>query len=149
MVLFRERLWPSPWLYLSTALIIPATLIVFAPISLPVGVTVAILLYAAIVAVLLASSALIEVTDTTLRAGRAHIARAYLGRAVIFSGEEATQERGVRLDARAWLLIRSSVASVVKIPIEDPDDAVPYWLISCRRPRSFAAALNRPAPSER
>lgn len=142
MVLFHERLWPSPWLYVSTALIIPATLIVFAPISMPVGVVGAIVLYGAILAILLASSAPIEVTETALRAGRAHISREYLGTAIVFSGEDAIRERGLRLDARAWLLLRGSVKSVVKIPIEDPEDSVPYWLVSCRQARSLAAALN-------
>ncbi|MCU1417394.1 MAG: hypothetical protein JWP32_1568, partial [Schumannella sp.] len=28
---YRERLWPAPWVFLSTALVIPASLLVFLP----------------------------------------------------------------------------------------------------------------------
>ena len=50
---YRERLWPAPWVFLATALVIPASLLVFLPISLPTGVGVAIVLYGAIVGILL------------------------------------------------------------------------------------------------
>ena len=60
---YRERLWPAPWVFIATALVVPASLLVFLPISRPVGVGVAVLLYAAIVGVLLVTTATIEVTD--------------------------------------------------------------------------------------
>ena len=34
---YRERLWPAPWVFIATALVIPASLLVFLPISLPRG----------------------------------------------------------------------------------------------------------------
>ena len=38
MDLYRERLWATPWLFISTLLVIPAIMLVFAPINLTVGV---------------------------------------------------------------------------------------------------------------
>ena len=46
MILYRERLWPAPWLFLATALVIPASLLVFLPINVTVGIVTAIVLYA-------------------------------------------------------------------------------------------------------
>jgi Protein of unknown function (DUF3093). len=142
MVLFHERLWAAPWLYIATALVIPASILVFAPINMTVGVVVAIVLYAGCVWMLLAGSPVIEVTDRELRAGRARIERRYLGQSTGFDDSEATLQRGQKLDARAWLLIRGWVKPVVRIEIVDPQDPAPYWLLSTRRPDELTRVLN-------
>ena len=40
---------------------------------------------------------------------------------------------------------------VVRVPVEDPADPAPYWLVSSRRPDQLAAALraglSRPGPA--
>ena len=140
--MYRERLWAAPWLYVVTALIIPACLLVFAPINLVVGITVAVVLYAACVWMLVASAPVIEVTDASLRAGRARIQRSFLGIATTYEGEEATLQRGQKLDARAWLLIRGWVKPVVRVELTDQDDPAPYWLLSSRHPDKLARVLN-------
>jgi hypothetical protein len=142
MVLFRERLWAAPWLYIATALIIPACLLVFAPINFTVGIISAVVLYGAFVWMLIASAPSIEVTEETLSAGRARIERTMLGNALAFTDDEATLQRGQRLDARAWLLIRGWVKPVVKVAVLDPNDPAPYWLLSTRRPDELARVLN-------
>jgi hypothetical protein len=138
---YRERLWPAPWVFIATALVIPASLLVFLPISLPVGVAVALILYGAVVAVLLLTTATIEVTDSDFRAGRARMPRSVVSRAQAFEGAEATAERGVRLDARAWLLLRGWIPGVVKVELDDASDPTPYWLVSSRDPEKLEAAL--------
>ncbi len=138
---YRERLWPAPWVFIATALVIPASLLVFLPISLPVGVGVAAVLYAAVVGVLLVTTATIEVSEGEFRAGRARMPRSVVGTATAFGGDEATAERGVRLDARAWLLLRGWIPGVVRVEVDDADDPTPYWLISSRHPEELAAAL--------
>ena len=139
---YRERLWPAPWVFLATALVIPASLLVFLPISPPAGVVVAAVLYAAIVIVLLATTPTIEVTDGMLRAGRARIERRYIGATRAFEGAEATAERGIRLDARAWLLVRGWIPGLVRVDLTDPEDPTPYWLVATRRPDALAKALS-------
>lgn len=138
---YRERLWPAPWVFIATALVIPASLLVFLPISLEAGIAVATGLYAAIVAVLIGTTATIEVTADGFRAGRARIDRRFVGAAIASTGPEATAERGVRLDARAWLLVRGWVAGVVRVELTDPEDPTPYWVVSSRRPEELAKAL--------
>lgn len=142
MTVYRERLWAAPWLFVATALVIPASLIVFAPINMLAGIICAVVLYAGCVAGLIAGSPTIEVTSGELRAGKAHIERRYLGQAVGFDGTEATLQRGRLLDARAWLLIRGWASAVVRVPILDEDDPAPYWLLSTRRPSELTRALN-------
>jgi hypothetical protein len=141
-VSYHERLWPAPWVFLATALVIPASLLVFLPISLPAGIAVAAVLYGAIVVVLLATTPTVEVTSGMLRAGRARIERRYIGSARAFDGAEATAERGVRLDARAWLLVRGWIPGLVRVDLTDPADPTPYWLIATRRPDALAKALS-------
>jgi len=139
---YRERLWPAPWVFIATALVIPASLLVFLPISLPVGAAVAVGLYAAVVGVLIWTTATIEVTGSEFRAGRARMPRSVVARAQAFEGAEATAERGVRLDARAWLLLRGWIPGVVRVELDDPSDPTPYWLVSTRNPSRLAAALS-------
>lgn len=138
---YRERLWPAPWLFVATALVIPASILVFAPIDFMVGVIVAAVLYSGCVLALLAFSPTIEVAEGELRAGRAHIPLDLVGEPSAHVGQQAFAERGPRLDARAYLVIRGWVKDVVRVPIEDPEDPTPYWLLSSRRPNDIVAAI--------
>ena len=139
---YRERLWPAWWVFLATALVIPASLLVFLPISPTAGVISAVVLYGAIVVVLLATTPLIEVDDRMLRVGRARIERSFLGAASGHSGADAVAERGTRLDARAYLVLRGWISDVARIELIDPSDPTPYWLVSTRRPEKLADALS-------
>jgi hypothetical protein len=143
MDLYRERLWAAPWLFISTALVIPASLIVFAPINWMAGVITAIVLYAGCVGMLIASSPTIRVTETTLVAGRAQIPLTLVGEPTGYTADAAILQRGQRLDARAWLLIRGWVKPVVKVPVLDEHDPAPYWLLSTRSPDQLVRALNQ------
>jgi len=148
---YREKLWPTPWIYISTLLLVPASILVLAPVSLPAGIATGITLYLAAVGSLTLTSPVIEVGDGMLRAGRAAISLDQTGEAVPAFDAEARVERGTGLDARAFLVIRGWVQPVVRVPITDPADPAPYWLLSSRRPRELAAAINgsrRPEPAE-
>lgn len=140
---YRERLWPAPWLFLATALVIPASFLVFLPISVPAGIATAIGLYAGCLILLFVASPVIEVTAGELRAGRARLPLEVIATAEGFDGADATLQRGQRLDARAWLLIRGWVSPVAKITLDDATDPTPYWLVSTRRPAELVAALKR------
>ena len=141
MTTYRERLWPAPWLFIATALVIPASFLVFLPISVPAGVATALVLYATCVILLFAASPRIEVTATELIAGRARLPRSVIGSVTGYAAAEATVQRGTGLDARAWMLIRGWVSPVVRVELTDPDDPTPYWLVSTRRPEELVAAL--------
>ena len=78
-----------------------------------------------------------------LRAGRAEIALDDIGEATPADEDAGRVERGTGLDARAFLVIRGWIKPVVRVPVADPADPTPYWLISTRRPKELAAAINR------
>ena len=130
-------------IFVITALVIPASLLVFLPINLTLGVVCAAVLYAACAILLIISSPWIEVTDAALLAGRARLPLPNVGDATGFSGNEATQQRGPKLDARAWLVIRGWISPVVKVDVLDASDPTPYWLVSTRHPNDLIAALKQ------
>ncbi|MFT2816132.1 DUF3093 domain-containing protein [Leifsonia sp. A12D58] len=142
MPAYREKLWPTPWIFIFTALVIPASMLVFAPISALAGIITAVILYGGCVVILTLTSPVITVADGVLTAGNARIRTEMLGEPEVYEGAEATAQRGTQLDARAWLLIRGWVQPVVRLPILDPNDPAPYWLISTRQPKKLAAAIN-------
>ncbi|MDR6970812.1 DUF3093 domain-containing protein [Leifsonia shinshuensis] len=147
MDLYRERLWATPWLFISTLLVIPAIMLVFAPINFSVGVVLAIVVYVAFAVFLVVTAPTIRVTEDELVAGSARIPLALVGAPTAYRGEEATQERGRRLDARAWLLIRGWIKPVVKVPVLDADDPAPYWLLSTRNPDQLVRVLGEARPA--
>lgn len=140
---YREKLWPTPWIYIVSLLLIPASILVLAPVSLPAGIVTGIVLYVALVGSLTMTAPVIEVNGGRLRAGRAEIALDDIGEATPADEEQARIERGTGLDARAYLVIRGWIKPVVRVPVVDPADPTPYWLISTRRPKELAAAINR------
>ncbi|CAN5310230.1 DUF3093 domain-containing protein [soil metagenome] len=141
MTTYRERLWPSAWLYICTVLVIPASLLVFLPINRAAGPIVGIALYAGVIACLLIASPVVAVTDDAFHAGRARLPLGIVGEVTAFEGEAAREQRGPRLDARAWLMIRGWVSPVLKVELTDPDDPAPYWIVSTRHPDAVAAAI--------
>lgn len=145
MEIYRERLSPTPWLFVATALLIPASLLVFLPISMIAGIIAATATYGAAVVILLVTTPKLVVTETELIAGRARLPRDVVGEVSGYRGAAATLQRGRLLDARAWLLIRGWIHPVVKVELRDDEDPAPYWLLSTRRPDELVAALARAA----
>jgi hypothetical protein len=139
---YREHLWPAAWVFIGTALVIPASLLVFLPISEVAGVISAVVLYGGIVVALFVTTPLVEVTDGQFTAGRARLPRSAIAGVGAYTGAEATAERGTRLDGRAWLLLRGWIPGLVHVTLNDPDDPTPYWLVSTRHPDQLAAALS-------
>lgn len=142
MTIYRERLWVSIGVLLAVALVIPAAILVFLPINPTVGVLTGVVIFLVIGALLVFTSPQLEVTDTEFRAGGARVPRDLIGRVEAFREPEATVQRGLKLDARAWLLIRGWIGPVVKVELNDPRDPTPYWLISTRKPEELARALS-------
>lgn len=142
-VLYEEKLWPSPWIWLIAAGFSAATIVMFAPISLGIAYGVAAVVAVMIFVLLILSTPRIEVTATRLTVGRATIEREYLGSAEWFTGDDATHQRGPGLHGLAYLCIRGWISPVVRIEVLDPEDRTPYWLTSSRRPEALVEALTR------
>ena len=139
---YRERLWPTPTIFVVAALVMPASLAVFLPISVVAGIVTAVVLYSGCVVLLVIGSPTIRVVDGELRAGRARLPLRFAGDAAAYRASAATEQRGRLLDARAWLVIRGWIDPVVKIAVTDPDDPTPYWLVSSRHPDALVRAIS-------
>jgi hypothetical protein len=134
---YRERLGPSLWVMVSAAVAGPMVALVFAPIDTTLALAIGALVGVAVVALVVA------VEGGELRAGRAHIPVDLLGDPAVHVGEGARQQRGAGLDPRSWHVIRGGIDGLVVMPVSDPQDPTPAWVISSRTPDRLAAAVRR------
>jgi hypothetical protein len=138
---YRERLSPSLPVLVGMAVCGPMAALVFAPLDATIALIVGVLVAVAVVFLLVALAPIVEVRGTELRAGRAHIDAAYLGEPEALTAEAAREARGPGLDSRAWHLLRPGISGVVRVPVVDPRDPAPNWLIATRTPDRLAAAI--------
>ncbi|WHS49697.1 DUF3093 domain-containing protein [Rothia sp. SD9660Na] len=147
-VLYRERLAPGIGLWIGCLGVGLASFLVGAPINITAGIVAGIVMFLLVGGILYGSSPTIEITETTVRFGRARIERDYVGRAYAFRGEDARLATGPALDGRAYMCFRGWITSVIRIQITDPADPTPYWIASSRNPEKIAAILNEGLPEE-
>lgn len=141
---YTEKLWPNLWVWVIVVGLSAAGILIFIPISPLAGYVAFSVLLVAQVGVLIAWTPTIRVTDTTVQVGRAQIEREFVGKVSSYHGDDATDQRGTKLNGLAYLCIRGWIKPVVKIVITDPNDTTPYWLTSTRNPEHLVAALNGP-----
>ena len=127
---------------MALGLVVPATVLIFLPLNVFVGVISGFVLWISSVAVLWVFSPVIVVTEEGLRVGTAYLEREFWGQAQAFRGLEARHERGPGAHGLAWLSLRPWIGPVVKIEVSDPEDPTPYWLISSKNPEALLAALS-------
>ena len=146
---YQERLFvPLRWWVQATMLL--ASLWLAFIVSMPA--TAAWTATAALVLVTFAGfvwlgTARVEVRDGVLYAGPAHISVDLIGPAETLDPEETRRVHGVEADARAFLLTRPYLKRAVRIPVRDPADPTPYWLLSTRHPDELAAVLALAGPA--
>ncbi len=138
---YQERLTPSLWAFGAATVLAPMGALVLAPFDSTLGLIAGTALALVVIIAMATFAPKVSVQGTVLRAGRAHIDAAWLGAPEQLTGEEARNARGVGLDHRAWHLVRSGIDGAVRVPITDPADPAPYWLISTRTPDRLAAAI--------
>lgn len=88
-------------------------------------------------------AARVSVGQGVFSAGRARIGLEHVGAAVALDAEQSRRVAGVDADARAYLLLRPYLSRAVQVPITDPADPTPYWLVSTRAPERLVAALRQ------
>ena len=138
---FREKLWPSWWVWLASLGLGITAAVAFLPIGLTWGAIAGLVALALIAFALLNSTPTIEVTDESVRVGRATIERKFIGDVTGYRGADAYHQRGPGLNGIAFMCIRGWIDPVVRIEITDERDSTPYWLTSTRRPEELTSAL--------
>ena len=140
---WQERLWPSVWLAPVVLLLGTGFGLVTAPLGGAVAVPVAVLATLLLGGMLLATTSTLAVEDGMFRAGRARIPVELLGDPEVLDADGMRRARGPELDARAYLCLRGWIDAGVRVPVLDPRDPAPYWLVSSRRREDLAEALRR------
>ena len=140
-VLFHEKLRPN-WAIWLVSLGLGATAgVALFPVGAVWGITGGLVVFALIVFAFIANTPTIEVTNDTVRVGRATIEREFVGEVTGYRGSAAYHQRGPGLNGIAFMNIRGWIDPVVRIEITDTRDATPYWITSTRRPEELTAAL--------
>jgi hypothetical protein len=131
------RWWAMLTMFLATVLL---AFLVATPAWLALAVTgvLAALMTAVFVGY---GAARVSVRDGWFRAGRAQIPVSLLGTPVALDAPASRRLAGVDADARAYLLLRAYVGRSVQVPVLDPADPAPYWLVSTRHPDRVVEAL--------
>ena len=140
---FRERLHvPVVWWLLAAGSALTLLLALGVSAGPAWGIGAAAVSLVVTTALFVRSAVLIEVDDVMLRVGRAQLEHRYIGGAHPLDAEQTGHRAGVAADARAHPVLRPYVSTAVEVTLDDPDDPVPYWLVSSRRPAALAAALD-------
>jgi hypothetical protein len=147
-MLFRERLTvPIMWWVLASLFALSVLLAVGAYLGPVWGIGTALATVMVAAAIFISAAVVISIDAREIRIGRASIEHAYIASSQALAAEEARQRAGVGADARAHLVLRPYVRTAVEITLDDPEDPVPYWLVSTRRPQQLAEALREAASS--
>ncbi len=153
--LYRERLRPSAGLAVIPVVAGVGTALAFTPVDVTAAVVLGVVVAVAVSVLLVATSPVVAVVRggepgdggaegaPRLRAGRAVIPVDALGDPEVLDADALTRALGPEADVRAWVCHRPWVRTAVRVPVTDPRDATPYWLICTRRPTQLIAALGR------
>lgn len=141
---YSERLWVPAWWWLLAAFLLWTLWLAYARF---LGAVAALAVAAAATlvvggALLSYGSALVRVDRDGLVAGQARLPLTAIGAVSALDGPAARALRGPQADPRAYLLLRGYLAAVVRVEVEDPADATPYWLVSTRHPERLRDALD-------
>lgn len=139
--LHRERLWPGPlgWSFVVGFAVL--VLIALLPVRADVAVVAAVVSLVVALVAAVRTSAVVEVADGELRAGRAHIPVALLGAGSVLDRAGVRAHLGPGSDARTFVCLRSWIPGAVEVVVVDPQDPTPAWLVSTRRPAALLAAV--------
>lgn len=94
---------------------------------------------------LLASRRQVRVEDGVLHVTGARAPVTAFGEPRVLDRETLRRVLGPQADARAFVAVPSWVGTGLLLPLVDPEDETPYWVVATRRPEQLAAALTAPA----
>lgn len=142
---YRERVLPSVVSLWSVLLIVPTAWLTLLPFSAKIGPNTGLVLGVVFAVGVLASiwfaSPMIELDARGFSVGDATLPISVIAGYEIVPPERAFEERGHKLDPRAYVRFQLSVNSLIKLQIEDLQDTTPYWLIATRNPQAIVDTL--------
>lgn len=144
MTAYRERLRvPLPWAVgaLGIAVLLAAEVHAGAG-GWRAVVPYVVLPLAAVAALVLASRRELRVADGVLHVPGARAPLTAFGQPRVLDREAWRRVRGPQADERAWVAATPWLSTGVLLPVVDPEDDTPYWLVATRHPERLAALLS-------
>jgi hypothetical protein len=137
MTTFRERLWVAPsWVAITLGAAVLIAVSFRQELLLLVGLPLL-----AVLLLLWLSRDELRVESGTLRVPGARAPITAFGPAEVLDRAALRQRMGVRADRDAWVRVKPWARSGLLVPVDDPADDTPYWLLGTRRPVDLAVAL--------
>lgn len=139
---FREVIRPPFWLmafiyFLAFSLGVA----IWAAMTTAIAAVVMALLTVGVIAIYFSAALVIEVDESELRVGKAHIDKRFCGQIDLLTPAQMSLKRTREADPAAFLAIRFWTSHGVKIEINDHRDATPYWLVTTKRGGDLIQAL--------
>lgn len=95
----------------------------------------------AVVLLLVISRHEVRVADGRLHVPGARAPLAAFGPVEVLDRQGLREWLGVRAERDAWVRVKPWSTGAVRLPVVDPEDETPYWLIGSRRPLDLAVAV--------
>lgn len=132
---------PTTWWVLAAIGVVALFVAYDAAVSGAVALAAAGMLTLACAVWLVAQSRLtVAVDEDGVHAGPALLPPWAIGTAEALDVAATRQARSAGADPHGFYLLRGYVGTSVRIWVDDPDDPVPYWLVSTRDPERVAQA---------
>jgi hypothetical protein len=142
--LYRERVLPNFGTFAATFVFLPSAVVVSEPFDVRVGFVIGVIGVSIIWSLLILKAPRIHVSRTDLTVNQVSVPLSLIGDPIEISKKQIFDERGPGLELSAHKVFQGTVKTALRIPILDPQDQTPYWLISSRHPGKFAQALKKP-----
>lgn len=84
----------------------------------------------------------IRVEDGVLHVPGARAPLTAFGPAEVLEGPSLRRVLGPEADTSAWIAVRPWHRRALRLPVVDPEDDTPYWVVGTRRPVALLAALS-------
>jgi hypothetical protein len=137
MPTYRERLWaPLSWALITLAGAVLVAVSFQESLLLLVGLPLL-----GVLALVALSRDQLRVDDGVLHVPGARAPITAFGPAEVLDRKALRQWMGVRAQRDAWVRVKPWARNAVLLPVDDPDDDTPYWLIGTRRPIDLAVAV--------
>lgn len=140
---YRERLTPSIFAYLFALFMIASLGIAYAhAYGNTIGWLVFLVLSPIAVFAMTNLSPVIELDQTQLTVGKAHITYAYIGTVHALNDGQTKDASGHAAHRDAYIVLRSWMPASVIVEITDLEDPHPYWHFSTRAPEKIIAIIS-------
>lgn len=140
--LFKERMHPGLFTCAVAAIFGAMLGVILVPVSEVLGLVTSAVCALAAPALLWFLSPTVAISGTTVSAGKAHIDVSYLGEPRVLDADQLKDTLGPNIRPHDFRVVRGWVPTGIEVPVTDPQDPTPAWILSLRNPEDFVIGFN-------